>query len=546
MNQILHIFAKDSRRFWAEIFLSVVITAAFAWFYPLQWVGPDHVHRAIGNQGVVGYEMQAMGYILRVLVPISWGLLIVRVVLAESLVGDRQSWLTRPYQWPKLLAAKLLFLLAYIYVPIFIAQCALLAETGFHPFAYIPGLLYNLLLLTILFVLPLFALSTVTSTFAQMMLILLEVFLGVSALEFAVQRYLPRHFNGIQGTSYSTPGLLIVGFSLCAVVVVLQYVLRRAVLARALLFGIPALLILCSPLSAHFEQQYSHIDASYPAAATPPVQLAYRPLDPGLSEIETYSDNGDVVIHASLEGSGVAPGTVLVPDAVKLEAEAPNGFRWASNWQNTVAPRFYAGAEGSDAAVTMPHAIYDQLKAMPLTIHVTFALTQARATSVTQIPLPRNDFSVPGFGVCAPLTGFISPFSQATGLLCRSALRDPPLTYINVVWSDTLCDAAHPDPGPGVQGAGWAGSLDRALADVNISPVQQVNFSLTNGGTVGRDAHSRYLCPGSPVIFTQYERVGRTQAGITIQDYRLPSVTITNGETHVVTTTTSTTGTSQK
>lgn len=30
MSQILHIFYKDARRFWGEIFLSVAITAAFA------------------------------------------------------------------------------------------------------------------------------------------------------------------------------------------------------------------------------------------------------------------------------------------------------------------------------------------------------------------------------------------------------------------------------------------------------------------------------------------------------------------------------------
>jgi hypothetical protein len=546
MNQILHIFVKDARRFWGEIFLSVAITAAFAWLYPQQWIGSDHIHGVMGNRGTIGYQFVVAGYILRTLVPVSWGLLIVRVVHAETLVGDRQSWLTRPYQWPKLLAAKLLFLLAFILVPLFVAQSALLAETGFNPLAYVPGLLYNLLLLTIVIVLPLFAIAAVTSTFAQMMLVLLEVFLGAFVLQSVVQPYIPKHFTGIEGTSYTAQGFLVLMLCLCAMVTVLQYALRRAVPARVLLFGIPALLILCAPLSARIQQQHSHIDAYYPAAAIPPVQLAYRPLDPGSQEFETYPDSGEVIIHTPLEGTGVAAGTVLIPDAVKLEAEAPNGFHWASNWQDTAAPKFYAGAEGSDAAVSMPRAIYEQLKAMPLTLRVTLALTQAKATSVSHIALPRNDFSVPGFGVCAPLTGFFTPFSQATGLICRSALRDPPLTYINVVWSDTPCNLPHPETDPGVQGAAWAGSLDRAPADPNISPVQQVNFGLSNGYQNGRNGGSRYLCPGAPVTFTQYERVGQTQAGITIHDFHLPNVTTSNGETHVLTTPTTTTVTGQK
>lgn len=536
MNQILHIFAKDARRFWGEISLSVAITAAFALFYPQQWVGPDHIHGVMGSQGTVEYQLVIAGQLLLGLVPVSWWLLITRVVQAESLVGDRQFWLTRPYEWPKLLAAKLLFLLAFLYLPFFVAQCAMLAETGFNPIAYVPGLFYNLLLLAVTIVLPLFALATVTSNFARMTLTLLGVFLGIAALAFVVSRYYPSHFTAIAVISYTTQALWTLGFCLCAVVTVLQYALRRAAPARVLLFAIPTLLILAIPLSARLEQQHGRVDANYPATSTPPVQLVYHPLAPGMQQWETYPDNGDVIIHTSLEGTGVAPGTVLVPDAVKLEVEAPNGYRWTSNWQDTAAPKFYAGAAGSDAAVVMPRAIYEQLKGMPLTTRVTLALTQAKATSVSQIALPRHDFSVPGFGVCAPLTGFYNPFFQATGLLCRSVLRDPPLTYINVVWSDAPCNIPHSATDPGVQGAGWVGSLDRALADTNISPVQQVNFNLTNGYKSGGRGDPRYLCPGAPVTFTQYERTGRTQAGVTIHDFHLPGVTFSNVGTDVITT----------
>ena len=61
MSQILHIFYKDARRFWGEIFLSVAITAAFAWFYPNTWIGPDHIHGAMGSHSVASYNLQIMG-----------------------------------------------------------------------------------------------------------------------------------------------------------------------------------------------------------------------------------------------------------------------------------------------------------------------------------------------------------------------------------------------------------------------------------------------------------------------------------------------------
>ncbi|MGD0893836.1 MAG: hypothetical protein ABR923_20125 [Terracidiphilus sp.] len=538
MSQILHIFLKDTRRFWAEISLSVAITAAFAWIYPQQWLSADHIQGAMGNRGVVGYQIQIIGGFLFVFVPISWGLLIVRSVHAESLVGDRQFWLTRPYEWPKLLAAKLLFLFTFLYIPIFLAQSAMLAETGFAPTSYIPRLLYNLLLLTIVIVLPIFALATVTSNFGRLILTLLGAFLGIILLGSIVDHLLPSPFTGVSGTH---DGTFTIAFLLCAVVVVLQYVLRRVALSRVLLFGIPALLILGSPLSARYEQLHHRIDIQYPTPSTPLVQLAYHPLDPGTQSFESYTDNGNVIIHTPLQGTGVAPGTVLIPDAVKLEVDAPNGFHWTSDWQPSSTPKFYADSEFGDAPVSMPRSIYEQLKTAPLTLRLTLALTQARQTSVQRIALPFEDFSVPGFGVCSPVDGFRFPLGPAGGLSCRSALRDPPLTYVSVIWSDTPCTKPQPVPDQGVLGADWVGSLDRAPADLNISSVQPVHFSITNSFKDQRSEQPRFLCPGSPVTFTEYERVSRTQTSLTIHDFHLPGITVSNGETHVFSTTTTTT-----
>jgi hypothetical protein len=39
----------------------------------------------------------------------------------------------------------------------------------------------------------------------------------------------------------------------------------------------------------------------------------------------------------------------------------------------------------------------------------------------------------------------------------------------------------------------------------------------------GNKTESRYLCPGTPVTFTEYNLVGRTQYDFTIPDFRFPS-----------------------
>ncbi len=100
MTQILHIFRKDARRHWPEILVSLVLIAVFVWYQPRKWTG-----QAISIRFVAG-----LLNILPALLVLSWAFLIARLVQGELLVGDRQFWITRPYDWYKLLASKLLIL----------------------------------------------------------------------------------------------------------------------------------------------------------------------------------------------------------------------------------------------------------------------------------------------------------------------------------------------------------------------------------------------------------------------------------------------------
>lgn len=138
MKQILHIFAKDARRFLPEIVVSLAITVAFTWIYPYQWRS-EYIGAVAGGSFFVPEEMTLLASCLTLLPPVSWWLLITRVIHAENLVGDCQFWITRPYEWPKLLAAKTLFLFGFLYLPLFLAQCVLLIQAGFHPLAYLPA-----------------------------------------------------------------------------------------------------------------------------------------------------------------------------------------------------------------------------------------------------------------------------------------------------------------------------------------------------------------------------------------------------------------------
>jgi hypothetical protein len=535
MKQILNIFLKDARRLWPEILVSLSVTALFVWLEPEQWP-QSRMFQASLIYSAAFTKVTAMGTVLAVLIPVSWWILVSRAIHSERLVGDTQFWLTRPYEWKKLLAAKLAFVVAFVGLPYFVAQLLLLAEAGFSPIAYLPGLLSSLLVAVAVFLLPALALSAVTSNFARLTLTLLGIFLGVACIEYLLALSRIHQASSAANTldERFTIALLAIG---CVVAVVLQYALRRVWLGRAALIAIPLLMAAFGWGSEWMARETGRMNRIYPrlaAQAAASVQLAYRPFSPGGQEVETYLDTGEILVHIPLHSTGVAAETAAIPDAIKVAIEAPDGAHWNSDWQDTSLPKFLPGDEEGDAVVAMPRAAYEELKGKPLTLHLAVALTQAKVDGITNLSLPESEFHVPDFGACAPLARWGNPAGEFSGVACISPLHPPQLTYMQVVWLNVPCTEPRPKPDPGILGAAWVGTLDRDAAEIGISPVKSLNFTLSNNFGTERGHEARFLCPGSPVTFARYSIVRREQAEIDIQDFRLPEVTFVGGEVHAV------------
>src|SRR5688500_7485600 len=99
MRQALHILKKDAFYLRREICLVVAMAAMFAFFPNALWT--------------------------ELLLVIAAVYLIARLIHAESIPGANQFWITRPYRWQSLLGAKLLFILAFVNLPICAAQLAI-------------------------------------------------------------------------------------------------------------------------------------------------------------------------------------------------------------------------------------------------------------------------------------------------------------------------------------------------------------------------------------------------------------------------------------
>jgi hypothetical protein len=520
MKQVLHIFRKDSRHFWPEILISLAITAVFVWISPVQWMkGGGSIGFSAG--GGFNVLLPTLASFLVFLVPVSWFLLIPRVVHAESLVGDRQFWITRPYEWPKLIAAKVLFLLVWVCLPLFVAQCVLLVLAGFHPLSWLGGLLYNLLLVTGILALPLFALAAVTRNFARMTLTLIGTIIAAIALVVLASYLSSSNVSAPYEDHISFPLFL----CFCIAAIVLQYAARRTWLSRLLLIAIPAVLV----IAGFARPDASLMQRAYPRPSSPQdriVQLSFLPdsLDKVTASAEPKGK--EVLLNIPLQVSGIGDGYAITPNDAIISIEAPNGLHWTSPWQSAFNVNLLPDLNTYRFAVKINRVFYDRVRSLPVTLHLTFALTQTRAGKVTRIAMPAEKFSVPEFGICGPTTDW--NHSAFMGLACIAALHQPRLTYVNVLWSNdppSSPSAAPPNPAPSIQGAGWAGDLDPSIADFGITSVWNIQLNLSNGMrqiALNRPWEPRYLWPGTPITFTQYNLVRRTQMDITIPEFHLP------------------------
>jgi hypothetical protein len=511
MKQVLHIFAKDARHFWPEVLISFVVLGALVAIEPATWSLRGGTY-AVSTGRVLLPDLMDRSFLsgmLKVLIPISWWLLIARVVHAEALVGDRQFWLTRPYEWKNLLAAKLLFMLLFLYLPFFLAQCFLLLQAGFHPFSVIPGLLFSLLLVTGSFVLPVFAITTVTSTFVRFtgaLLAILAIFIGYITISLLLTDHAWLPVNAL-----SFPVAMLV----LSIVVVLQYATRRVRLTRMLLVGLPVLVVLIGlvvPQSTAIEHEY----APAGSGQTGPM------LTPQPAPVSYLQRNQQVLLSLSFQVSGVASGYALLADQVKVTLTSADGRHWTSPWQGIYNLHYLPGSGNWSINVMVDRVFFDQAKALPVTLHYNFALTQLRAGETRSISLPDHDFSVPDFGICSPDGD--PETAQLRGLRCRFALHPPELTYVTASWADGPCSLAGIAPAPGVQGDAWVGSLDHAPAEFGISPISTPSIAISNAiKPYPARSEQRELCPGSPLTFTQYQPVRRMQFELTIPGFRLPS-----------------------
>lgn len=506
MKQILHIFKKDTRHFWPEILISLVVMFAFAWMDTNDW--------KVFHDSQVRSRMQDFIGTLVLLMVLSWLLLTARVVHAETLVGDRQFWITRPYEWKRLLAAKVLFMVAWFGVPYLLMQLYLLAQAGFHSLALLPGILSTVLMVGLVFLGTVWSAAVVTSTFTRLVLTLLGCFLVFVGYMFLAFGW--RH-GYVSVNPYANFALLPLLFVGCVAAITLQYATRRVRAARGLL----VVLLVLLALSVAVNHRQSLVDEAYPApveGAMPVMSVAHTPTNHFPDQVRTWEskDYIDLPIHFS----GVANGYAVITDDYRFTLTASDGFQWTSPWQQT-RDRLLPGDYGGMVHLMIEPALYDRFKAGPVTLRIEYAVSRYKADGVTRMPYPK-EAEVPGLGICARQSwGF-------SGLQCRSAVHQPGLAYVETTWTKGSCSET---PEATTEAYSW---FEPESAYAEYRTPLWMDFRLTTVRTSflwfissqedgsSRGMGRRQICPGTPMTVTQFRLVDRTRTELTLLNFVLP------------------------
>ena len=417
MTEALRIFRKDARHLWPMTLVTVVVIALYGW------------RDFQVAHGFLGVTNSRFGTVEQFVVLIAWWCLAGIVVQQESLVGDRQFWITRPISRGSILSAKILFLLAFVSLPSFAAQAVVLGVTGFSPIAWLPSLLFNQVLIATYFGLPL-SVAVVTRNFRGYCF---ASVLGFAVVFFAQEYFVRIDENQWGGVEWARDlSVLLTCSTLGAAVLTVQYRSRRTTLARVVI-GMFAAIIALFPAFEGWRQAFALTAAlAREPQAGSRVGIAFDPAASPPPHEETLG--GEAAPRARVAFPVQLTG---IPRARQLSSERVSAIiqsmasSWTSGWTytNEVAGRTvwrnlddWLARDGSYwLGVSMPVDWYESTKDQPVDLHVRVAFTLFSDPQVTELPPHPRMYFVPDVGILTmetikqspnPLLGALIPFQR--------------------------------------------------------------------------------------------------------------------------------------
>ena len=515
MIQFLHIFKKDVRRHWPEILISLALLVLYTRHELHLWqISPEYY-------SISSFFFDFSGRYIPFFLVLSWIFLILRVVQGETLVGDRQWWVTKPYVWWELLLSKLFFLFVVIWIPLFNVQLLLLVHARFP---ILPNL-GRLFLIQFTFPLVLFvsavALASLTRNLPQALLgigiLVIVLIIGL------LLGSLSTHMMGDSPPFMDSLELLLV-FGSIVLVPIWQFARRRTGASRitiAASVGTATLLSLI-PFASRVEQ-------SYPLLATKdsPAQFTIPPIAESLGNPSGIPDFiSDTLLSIPVNVSEVAPDSVVLIDGMKLTADSTDDSHWTRGWVSEYR-QLWPGTQRQTLSYAVKRKKYEEIKAKPLNLHIQLALSEYEEVQARTLILPTAAFRDSDLGICRPA------FIRSQSLECRKPFHSP--AYMG------RFDAPHssceplrrfPNEYPSNLDVAyaWAPPTDEIFPDPGLNPIvdYQVIFNPIPripdpNSTAPVEYSIPTLCPGAEIrlgrpVFKRHFRIELELPAIRLQD----------------------------
>jgi hypothetical protein len=477
MRQALHIFKKDVRQFWYQILLVLAVTTMFAYADIVPWASvPNHVPLFAMNAkplispdvdsfaGIGAFTSFDDGSMLSELIVLAWCCLIALVIHAEPIPGDRQFWLTRPYDRRSLWGAKTLFVLTFVNLPMLVVQATVIAKDGFPVASNLSGLVWEQVLIVTLIALPAMAIATVTRTMTQFVFLLFlaasavsgfAILLMIPFLPFFSPWYLEGHRMGALSWLQDFVGTAAMGATAFGILF-LQFMRRRTWTSRVLAVtgatvGLTAFwFVPWSPIFAVQSHLSRHFDGSLRAEIS-------RPQPSNLPRYGT-TDTLDLPIRIA----GLPAGTLLACEAAAIRVESASGSTWHSGVirfnpdELPIGSRISQAPDGCRVRAIVANAFFNSNREQQVRIQGALYVTVFGDEHSMSMRPSAEPVNVPGVGLCrATLSEEGVP-----AMLCRAAFRWPP----RLVW-------VRDDTGRGEVFAETM-SYSPFPAELNISPVE--------------------------------------------------------------------------
>ncbi|HEY2012053.1 MAG TPA: hypothetical protein VGH38_01075 [Bryobacteraceae bacterium] len=373
MSRIFAIFRKDARHLWPHIAIFFLLLALSA------LLDPTYTDRGTSAYGL-----------LSSLLPLASWALVISVIHEEKLPGDRQYWLTRPLGWKHLLAAKILFIAAFINLPLLLSHVAVLAAMGIPLPAHFATLLWRQVFFSAFYLLPVAALAAITRSFGQVILTALLVFLPVA---FGQGFLLSRFRLATGGFDWMlTIAIAIVLACGVAAILLIQYSSRRTGLAR-IAAGVSVLASLAVTLA--FFQQHAAPPAPKNGAARITLDTDRRQSNPPHANAKNT-----VVLDLPVRVDGIPTDAQLMNRQVALWLQGP-GIHSRMIYAETGLHNVAMGRGWQ--ILILDRGIFEAARNVPVNLSGSLDLTVFG--NMQALPLPKqHDVVVPRLGVCSPAT----------------------------------------------------------------------------------------------------------------------------------------------